>query len=285
MNTDAEAKDTKYKTDKENVSETSKGADKETRKEADTPVKETGSEKESAGRSSVPPVNTEDNLELHSLPFRERQHARRQRLKDHMEGMTTGQKAGYILSYYKGKIILDGEDIKGLSTEVLRTRIGMVFQQPIAFPYSIEKNLSYVLKYHGIREAGEIERITRECLQKARLYDEIKDQLKKSAKKLSGGQKQRLAIARSLCVNPEILLLDEPCSALDMKNTIAIEETLLELKGKYTFVIVTHNLAQAKRIADQIIFMDQGRVLEVTDTKTFFEHPSSEPAREQIQYM
>ena len=175
--------------------------------------------------------------------------------------------------FYKGKIILDGEDIKGLSTEVLRTRIGMVFQQPIAFPYSIEKNLSYVLKYHGIREAREIERITRECLQKARLYDEIKDQLKKSAKKLSGGQKQRLAIARSLCVNPEILLLDEPCSALDMKNTIAIEETLLELKGKYTFVIVTHNL------------MDQGRVLEVTDTKTFFEHPSSEPAREQIQYM
>ena len=164
--------------------------------------------------------------------------------------------------FYKGKIILDGEDIKGLSTEVLRTRIGMVFQQPIAFPYSIEKNLSYVLKYHGIREAGEIERITRECLQKARLYDEIKDQLKKSAKKLSGGQKQRLAIARSLCVNPDILLLDEPCPALDMKNTIAIEETLLE-----------------------IIFMDQGRVLEVTDTKTFFEHPSSEPAREQIQYM
>lgn len=150
--------------------------------------------------------------------------------------------------FYKGKIILDGEDIKGLSTEVLRTRIGMVFQQPIAFPYSIEKNLSYVLKYHGIREAGEIERITRECLQKARLYDEIKDQLKKSAKKLSGGQKQRLAIARSLCVNPEILLLDEPCSALDMKNTIAIEETLLELKGKYTFVIVTHNLAQAKEL-------------------------------------
>ncbi len=187
--------------------------------------------------------------------------------------------------FYKGRILLDGEDIKGLPTEVLRTRIGMVFQQPIAFPYSIEKNLSYVLKYHGIREAKEIERITKDCLKKARLYEEVKDQMKMSAKKLSGGQKQRLAIARSLCVNPEILLLDEPCSALDMKNTLAIEETLLELKGKYSFVIVTHNLTQAKRIADQIIFMDRGRVLEVTDAKTFFENPASEAAREQIRYM
>ncbi len=187
--------------------------------------------------------------------------------------------------FYKGRIFLDGEDIKGLPTEVLRTRIGMVFQQPIAFPYSIEKNLSYVLKYHGIREAKEIERITKDCLKKARLYEEVKDQMKMSARKLSGGQKQRLAIARSLCVNPEILLLDEPCSALDMKNTLAIEETLLELKGKYSFVIVTHNLTQAKRIADQIIFMDRGRVLEVTDAKTFFENPASEAAREQIRYM
>lgn len=187
--------------------------------------------------------------------------------------------------FYKGKISLDGVDIRELSKEELRTRIGMVFQQPIAFPYSIEKNLSYVLKYHGVRDKDQIEKITKDCLQKARLYDEVKDQMKKSAKKLSGGQRQRLAIARSLCVNPEILLLDEPCSALDMKNTIAIEETLLELKGQYTFVIVTHNLAQAKRIADQVIFMDQGRVLEVTDTKIFFEHPSTELAREQIQYM
>ncbi len=187
--------------------------------------------------------------------------------------------------FYKGKISLDGVDISELSKEELRTRIGMVFQQPIAFPYSIEKNLSYVLKYHGVRDKDQIEKITKDCLQKARLYDEVKDQMKKSAKKLSGGQRQRLAIARSLCVNPEILLLDEPCSALDMKNTIAIEETLLELKGQYTFVIVTHNLAQAKRIADQVIFMDQGRVLEVTDTKIFFEHPSTELAREQIQYM
>ena len=114
---------------------------------------------------------------------------------------------------------------------------------------------------------------------------ELEELLKTEVRKLSGGMKRRLSIACALAQWPPILLLDEPCSALDMKNTIAIEETLLELKGKYTFVIVTHNLAQAKRIADQIIFMDQGRVLEVTDTKSFFEHPSSEPAREQIQYM
>ena len=151
--------------------------------------------------------------------------------------------------------------------------------------HSIEKNLSYVLKYHGVRDKKEISEKIIESLQKARLYDEVKDQLKKSALKLSGGQKQRLAIARSLCAGPEILLLDEPCSALDMKNTIAIEETLLELKDQYTFVIVTHNLAQAKRIADQVIFMDQGKVLEVTEKEQFFANPASEPAKEQIQYM
>ena len=179
----------------------------------------------------------------------------------------------------------EGTDIKSLPKEKLRRRVGMVFQQPIAFPHSIEKNLSYVLKYHGVRNKKEIAEKITESLQKAKLYDEVKDQLKKSALKLSGGQKQRLAIARSLCADPEILLLDEPCSALDMKNTIAIEETLLELKDQYTFVIVTHNLAQAKRIADQVIFMDHGEVLEVTEKEKFFENPASEPAKEQIQYM
>ena len=106
-----------------------------------------------------------------------------------------------------------------------------------------------------------------------------------SAAKLSGGQKQRLAIARSLCVNLELMLLDEPCSALDMKNTMAIEEMLLELKEQYTIVIVTHNLAQAQRIADDIVFMNQGKVLEITEKNQFFSEPSSELAKEQVQYM
>ena len=196
--------------------------------------------------------------------------------------------------YTTGKISLGDADIKSISKETLRSRIGMVFQQPIAFPHSIEKNLTYVLKYYGIRDKKVLSEKVEESLKKAKLYEEVKDQLKKSALKLSGGrsigqmsggQQQRVAIARSLVNEPEILLLDEPCSALDMKNTIAIEETLMELKGQYTFVIVTHNLGQAKRIADQIIFMDQGKILEVTDKETFFDSPATELAREQIQYM
>lgn len=187
--------------------------------------------------------------------------------------------------YTSGDIFLDDTNIMKFPKELLRKRVGMVFQQPIAFPYSIEKNLTYILKYYGIKGKEELAGEITSCLKKAKLYDEVKNKLKMSALKLSGGQKQRLAIARSLCVNPDILLLDEPCSALDMKNTIAIEETLLELKNQYTFVIVTHNLAQAKRIADQIVFMDRGKVLEVTEKETFFDNPSSELAREQIQYM
>ena len=155
--------------------------------------------------------------------------------------------------YTTGKISLGDTDIKSISKETLRSRIGMVFQQPIAFPHSIEKNLTYVLKYYGIRDKKVLSEKVEESLKKAKLYEEVKD--------------------------------DEPCSALDMKNTIAIEETLMELKGQYTFVIVTHNLGQAKRIADQIIFMDQGKILEVTDKETFFDSPATELAREQIQYM
>ena len=163
---------------------------------------------------------------------------------------------------WSGRITLGGTDIQSMSKEQLRTCVGMVFQQPISFPCSIEKNLSYVLKYHGVRSRQQREEQIRDCLQKAGLYEEVRDHMKMQAQKLSGGQKQRLAIARSLCVNPQVLLLDEPCSALDQKNTLEIEKTLLKLKGNYTFVIVTHNLEQADRIADYIVYMEAGRVTE-----------------------
>ena len=163
---------------------------------------------------------------------------------------------------WSGRITLGGTDIQSMSKEQLRTRVGMVFQQPISFPHSIEKNLSYVLKYHGVSSRQQREEQIRDCLQKAGLYEEVRNHMKMQAQKLSGGQKQRLAIARSLCVNPQVLLLDEPCSALDQKNTLEIEKTLLKLKGNYTFVIVTHNLEQADRIADYIVHMEAGRVTE-----------------------
>ncbi len=161
----------------------------------------------------------------------------------------------------------------------------MVFQQPIVFPYSIEKNIAYVLNYHFNISKQEVQKRTQYHLEVAKLYDEVKANLKMPANRLSGGQQQRLAIARSLCVDPEVLLLDEPCSALDMKNTIAIENMLLELKDDYSIVIVTHNLAQAKRIADQVVFMEKGKIIEVSDKEMFFEEPKTDLAREYIKYM
>ena len=173
-----------------------------------------------------------------------------------------------------GLVTVDGNEVKGPGMDR-----GMIFQEHRLFPWmSIEKNVQLGLKGLGKEE-------------KTKLSDQYLELVKLSEFKkaypsqLSGGMSQRAAIARSLVSQPEILLLDEPCSALDMKNTIAIEETLLELKDQYTFVIVTHNLAQAKRIADQVIFMDHGEVLEVTEKEKFFENPASEPAKEQIQYM
>lgn len=125
----------------------------------------------------------------------------------------------------------------------------------------------------------------KELLEKVRLYDEVKDKLNKKAERLSGGQKQRLAIARCLCVSPDIILLDEPCSALDLKNTISIEEMLLDLKSKYSLLVVTHNLAQARRIADKVVFMDNGKIIEQSDKDKFFTKPDSVLAQELIKYL
>ena len=141
-----------------------------------------------------------------------------------------------------GQIRYNGEDIYKIHKENLRKRVGMVFQQPIAFPCTVEKNLLYVLDYHKKLSKVQKSQVVQDVLKKANLYEEIKDKMHLNAEKLSGGQKQRLAIARALLPGPEIILLDEPCSALDLKNTIAIEEMLLELKKDYGIIIVTHNM-------------------------------------------
>ena len=181
-----------------------------------------------------------------------------------------------------GHVIFNGKEVTDHDIDHVRQKMGMVFQHFNLFPHlTVKKNITLAPVRLGLMKQPEADKKAMELLERIGLADKADTY----PNMLSGGQKQRLAIARSLCVNPEILLLDEPCSALDMKNTIAIEETLMELKGQYTFVIVTHNLGQAKRIADQIIFMDQGKILEVTDKETFFDSPATELAREQIQYM
>lgn len=159
-----------------------------------------------------------------------------------------------------GDILLEGESIYMLKSDDLRKKIGLVFQTPIVFPMSIYKNMTYAINYHEHISKKELDKIVEEKLRVVGLYDEVKDSLKKSATKLSGGQNQRLCIARALTINPEVLLLDEPCSALDIENTMIIERLLKGLKESMTVIIVTHNIEQAKRIGDEIITMDNGKI-------------------------
>ncbi|MEI0612126.1 phosphate ABC transporter ATP-binding protein [Brachyspira pilosicoli] len=160
----------------------------------------------------------------------------------------------------EGNIYLNDVNTNDIPVETLRKNIGIVFQTPIPFPMTIYKNISYALKYYGFNKK-QIEEKVKDILKLTSLYDEVKDKLNTSALKLSGGQKQRLCIARSLSVEPEILLLDEPCSSLDIINSNKIEDTLLSLRERYTIIIVTHNIAQAKRISDNAIFMYDGKIL------------------------
>ncbi len=162
----------------------------------------------------------------------------------------------------RGEIALDGKDISRLPSEELRRRVGLVFQTPTPFPFSILKNLTFAPQYYGQRDKKALETLAIEKLQLCGLYDEVKDDLRKNAQKLSGGQQQRLCIARALTVEPDILLLDEPCSALDVRATQTVEELLLRLKERYTVVVVTHNLAQARRIADTAMFLYNGHLIE-----------------------
>jgi phosphate transport system ATP-binding protein len=182
----------------------------------------------------------------------------------------------------EGSILFENQNILHPSLDVtkLRQHVGMVFQKPNPFPKSVEENIRWGLKIHRKKQgAVEIE----EALKHAFLWDEVKDKLKTSALSLSGGQQQRLCIARALALNPEVLLLDEPCSALDPRATAKIEELLLQLKNETTLVIVTHNLAQAQRIADETAFLEQGRVIEWNKTKEVFERPQQERTAGYIQ--
>jgi phosphate transport system ATP-binding protein len=179
----------------------------------------------------------------------------------------------------EGKITLHGEDLYDVSQNPINTRrrIGMVFQQPNPFPMTIYDNLRLpvVENIHGISKSR-VRQIINEKLQAANLYEEVKDRLHKSALRLSGGQQQRLCIARSLVLEPEILLLDEPCSALDHISTFKIENLLMDLKKNYTIVIVTHNLQQATRIADHVAFFYQGKIEEQGPAQEVFLKPQSE---------
>ena len=181
-----------------------------------------------------------------------------------------------------GDIFFEGKNIKDFEVENLRKNIGLVFQTPTPFPFSIYKNMTYAPIYYGIKNKNQLDNLVKEKLKLAGLYDEIKDEINKSALSLSGGQQQRLCIARELTVEPEVLLLDEPCSALDIQNTIKIEEMLKNLSKSYTIIIVTHNLAQAKRIADKTAFFFDGELVEYEDTEKIFSNPRDEKTKKYI---
>ena len=182
-----------------------------------------------------------------------------------------------------GELLLDGEDIYGpMDINLLRKRVGMVFQKPNPFPMSIYDNIAYGPRTHGIRSRAKLDEIVEKALRDAAIWDEVKDRLKKSALGMSGGQQQRLCIARALAVEPEVLLMDEPTSALDPISTSRIEDLAVELKKKYTIVMVTHNMQQAARISDKTAFFLLGEVIEYGDTLTLFSMPKNKKTEEYI---
>lgn len=182
-----------------------------------------------------------------------------------------------------GKVLLDGEDIyNGMDTNLLRKKVGMVFQKPNPFPMSVYDNIAYGPRTHGIKSKAKLDEIVERSLTGAAIWDELKDRLKKSALGLSGGQQQRLCIARALAVEPEVLLMDEPTSALDPISTSKIEDLAIELKEKYTIVIVTHNMQQAARISDRTAFFLLGEVVEFDETEKLFSTPSDKRTEDYI---
>jgi phosphate transport system ATP-binding protein len=188
-----------------------------------------------------------------------------------------------------GQISLDGQEIHGLEVNALRRRVSMVFQQPNPFPMSIFDNVAYALAEQSPargrrrrRRSAELEAAVNDALRRAGLYEEVADDLDRSALRLSGGQQQRLCIARALAAGPEVLLLDEPCSALDPISTATIEQLIVQLRESVAIVIVTHNLQQAFRVADHVAFMHLGELIEYGPGEQVFDHPAQQRTREYI---
>jgi phosphate transport system ATP-binding protein len=186
---------------------------------------------------------------------------------------------------FEGKITLDGEDIYAPSMDVvqLRARVGMVFQKPNPFPKSIYENVAYGPRIHGLASAkADMDRIVEESLKRAGLWEEVKDRLAESGTALSGGQQQRLCIARAIAVDPEVILMDEPCSALDPIATAKIEELIHALRGRYAIVIVTHNMQQAARVSQRTAFFHLGTLVEYGVTSDIFTNPKQERTKDYI---
>ncbi|HTW83140.1 MAG TPA: phosphate ABC transporter ATP-binding protein PstB [Candidatus Sulfotelmatobacter sp.] len=199
------------------------------------------------------------------------------RALDRMHDLTPGARV-------EGQILLDGEDIYGPDADpvVIRHRIGMVFQRPNPFPKTIFENVIYGPRIHGERNRTKLQEIAEHALRGAALWDEVKDRMQRSALDLSGGQQQRLCIARAIALNPEVLLMDEPASALDPIATSKIEDLIGELKEHYTVVIVTHSMQQAARISDDTAFFHLGEIVEVGPTSRIFTHPKEKRTEDYI---
>ena len=183
-----------------------------------------------------------------------------------------------------GSIRLDGTEITGNKTDVisLRRRVGMVFQQSNPFPKSIYENIVYGMRIAGIKDKATLDETVERSLKGAAIWNEVKDRLHDSALGLSGGQAQRICIARAIATNPEVILMDEPCSALDPLSTLKIEELIDELKEQYTIVIVTHNMQQAARVSDETAFFYLGELIEKSDTKKIFTNPEKKQTEDYI---
>ncbi|MBA2857931.1 phosphate transport system ATP-binding protein [Methanococcus maripaludis] len=183
-----------------------------------------------------------------------------------------------------GEITLDEKSIYDKDVDVveLRKRVGMVFQKPNPFPMSIYDNIAYGPRIHGIKDKKQLDEIVEWALKKSALWDDVKDDLKKSALKLSGGQQQRLCIARTIAVKPDVILMDEPCSALDPISTLKIEDLMVELKKEYTIVIVTHNMQQASRVSDYTGFFMLGDLVEFNKTDKLFVEPENKKTEDYI---